>query len=131
MSDEEVQKMREEAEQFAGDDEKRKESVEIRNQAETAIYQTEKTLKENEEKIEEELKTKIQASISDLKNVLEGDDTESIKNSLEKFMTDIQGLGEAVYSQQEPQEEQTETVNQEESEGSEEPEAVDGEFREV
>ena len=46
-------------------------------------------------------------------------------------MTDIQGLGEAVYSQQEPQEEQTETVNQEESEGSEEPEAVDGEFREV
>ena len=131
LSDEEVQKMREEAEQFAGDDEKRKESVEIRNQAETAIYQTEKTLKENEEKIEEELKTKIQASILDLKNVLEGDDTESIKNSLEKFMTDIQGLGEAVYSQQEPQEEQTETVNQEESEGSEEPEAVDGEFREV
>ena len=131
LSDEEVQKMREDAEQFAGDDEKRKESVEIRNQAETAIYQTEKTLKENEEKIEEELKTKIQASISDLKNVLEGDDTESIKNSLEKFMTDIQGLGEAVYSQQEPQEEQTETVNQEESEGSEEPEAVDGEFREV
>jgi len=131
LSDDEVQKMREEAEQFAGDDEKRKESVEIRNQAETAIYQTEKTIKENEDKIDEELKTKIQSSIADLKSVLEGDDIENIKGSLEKFMTEIQGLGEAVYSQQEPQGEQTETADQEEPEGSEEPEAVDGEFREV
>ena len=79
--------------------------------------------------LREDLKTKIESSISDLKNVLENDDTENIKNSLEKFMTDIQDLGQAVYSQQEPEGEQQ--VSDEQEEEPEEPDAVEGEFREV
>ena len=114
---------------FAEDDEQRKESVEIRNQAESAIYQTEKTLSEKSEKIDEHLKNKIESSITDLKSALESDESGALKEAFDKFMIDIQDLGQAVYSQQETAADDGQ--NNDEEKEVDEPEAVDGEFREV
>ncbi|MDG1990010.1 MAG: molecular chaperone DnaK [Dehalococcoidia bacterium] len=127
LSDDEVEKMRSEAEKFADDDEKKKEGVEVRNQAEAAVYQAEKTVNENKDKIDEKLKEKIEASIGELKKALETEEDEVIKSSLEKLMVDMQELGNEVYSNQEDDS----TPATDEEEAQEEPEAVDGEFREV
>ena len=127
LSDDEVEKMRSEAEKFADDDEKKKEGVEVRNQAEAAVYQAEKTVNENKDKIDENLKEKIEASIGELKKALETEEDEVIKSSLEKLMVDMQELGNEVYSNQEDDS----TPATDEEEAQEEPEAVDGEFREV
>ena len=127
LSDDEVEKMRSEAEKFADDDEKKKEGVEVRNQAEAAVYQAEKTISENKEKIDEKLKEKIEAAIGELKSSLDQGEDEIIKGALEKLMVDMQELGQEVYSNQETDD----APETQEEEGQEEPEAVDGEFREV
>ena len=127
LSDDEVEKMRSEAEKFADDDEKKKEGVEVRNQAEAAVYQAEKTISENKEKIDEKLKEKIEAAIGELKSSLDQGEDEIIKGALEKLMVDMQELGQEVYSNQEADD----APETQEEEGQEEPEAVDGEFREV
>ena len=127
LSDDEVEKMRSEAEKFADDDEKKKEGVEVRNQAEAAVYQAEKTISENKEKIDEKLKEKIEAAIGELKSSLDQGEDEIIKGALEKLMIDMQELGQEVYSNQETDD----APETQEEEGQEEPEAVDGEFKEV
>ena len=127
LSDDEVEKMRSEAEKFADDDEKKKEGVEVRNQAEAAVYQAEKTINDNKEKIDEKLREKIEASIGELKSALDQGDDEIIKSTLEKLMVDMQELGQEVYSNQETDG----APETQEPEEQEEPEAVDGEFREV
>jgi molecular chaperone DnaK len=133
LSDDEVEKMRAEAEKFADDDEKKKEGVEVRNQAEAAVYQAEKTISENKEKIDEKLKEKIEASIGELKSSLDQGEDEIIKGAHEKLMVDMQELGQEVYANQETDgaPETQEEDGKEEQEEPEEPEAVDGEFREV
>ena len=127
LSQEDVEKLVQEAEANADDDRKKKESVETRNLADNLIYTTEKTLAENSDKVPEVLKTQIESKVATLKEALESDDDESIKSSLDDLQQTLQELGNAVYSQE------SENPNNETEEGtkSDDDETVEGEYREV
>lgn len=99
LSEEEVEKMRKEAEEHAGEDKKKKESIEARNMADSLVYQSEKTLKENEDKVSTEDKEKIEKAIADLKKVLENADAkkEEIDELSKVLSEEIQKIGAAIY----------------------------------
>jgi molecular chaperone DnaK len=99
LGKEEIDRMVREAEQFAAEDRERRESAEVRNQAETVAYQTEKFLKENSEKIPDDIKTEVESAVTDLKKALEGDDIEAIKSATEKVGEASQKIGTALYAQ--------------------------------
>ncbi|MDI3384688.1 molecular chaperone DnaK [Streptomyces sp. B-S-A8] len=94
----EVDRMRQEAEQYADEDTKRREAAESRNQGEQLVYQTEKFLKDNEEKVPGEVKTEVEESLTELKEKLKGDDTAEIRTATEKVQAVAQKLGQAMYA---------------------------------
>ena len=103
MSKEDIEKAVKEAEQFAAEDAKLKEKVEIRNQADQMVYQSEKTLGEVGDKIPESEKAPIQAGIDKLKETLKGDDTDAIKAATEELTQLFYQMSEKLYQQQAPQ----------------------------
>jgi molecular chaperone DnaK len=100
LSDSDIQRMVKEAESHAADDKKRREKVELHNQADGLIYATEKHLKEHGDKVPASEKTAIESAISDLKGVMEGDDLDAIKSKIETLSQASMKLGEAVYKAQ-------------------------------
>lgn len=97
LSDSDIQKMVKDAEANAETDKKKKESVEARNQAESLVHSTEKTLKENADKISEADKQAIETEIKALKTALDADDLSVIKEKSESLMQASLKLGEAMY----------------------------------
>jgi molecular chaperone DnaK len=93
-----IDKMVRDAEQYAEEDRKRREAVENRNQAESLVYQTEKFLSENEDKVPEEVKTEVKDAVSELKKALEGEDADVIKTASEKLAQSSQKMGAAMYA---------------------------------
>ena len=83
LSEEEIKRAVDEAEQFAGEDKKRKEEVEVRNQADQLVYTTEKSMKEMADKLDANDKESIEKALADLKKKLEGSDIEMIKTATE------------------------------------------------
>ena len=141
LSDDEIDKMVQDAEHFADDDKLKRESVELRNQAETMIYSTEKSLSEMDDKLPEEDKTKIEATKEQLRKSLEGDDTEAIKSDLEALTQASHKLAEMLYQQQAQQQGEAgpdgtpggdadRTSGQEKTQSSDE-DIVDADFEEV
>jgi len=118
LTDEEIDKKVKEAEQFAEEDKKLKEKIELRNQADTLIYSVEKTLKESGDKISEDEKNKINEDIKDLKKALEEDDLEKIKSNIEKLTTSSHKLAEEIYKKASAQTQQQE-ANKESEKSSE------------
>lgn len=118
LSEEEIDKKVKESEQFAEEDKKLKEKVELRNQSDTLIYSVEKTLKESGDKVSEDEKNKITEDIKDLKKALEEDDVEKIKANIEKLTTSSHKLAEEIYKKASAQTEQQE-ANKESEKGSE------------
>ncbi|MEV5379410.1 Hsp70 family protein, partial [Streptomyces nondiastaticus] len=94
----EVDRMREEAEKYAEEDHKRREAAETRNQAEQLVYQTEKFLKDNEDKVPAEVKTEVETAVTELKEKLKGEDTAEIRTATEKVAAVSQKLGQAMYT---------------------------------
>ncbi|MFD6968458.1 molecular chaperone DnaK [Streptomyces sp. NPDC059979] len=94
----EVDRMRQEAEQYADEDLRRKEAAESRNQGEQLVYQTEKFLKDNEEKVPADVKTEVETAVSELKETLKGEDTAEIRTATEKLAAVSQKLGQAIYA---------------------------------
>ncbi len=99
MSKEDIEKAVKEAEQFAAEDAKVKEKVEVRNQADQMVYQAEKTLGEVGDKIPESEKAPIQAGIDKLKETLKGEDTEAIKAATEELTQLFYKMSEKLYQQ--------------------------------
>ena len=99
LSDSEVERMVQEAEQYADDDKNRRESAELRNQAETLLYSTEKTTGEIGDKLPEVDKEKITAVSEQLRKSLEGDDPEAIRSDVEALTQASHKLAELLYSQ--------------------------------
>jgi molecular chaperone DnaK len=99
LSDNEVERMVQEAEQYADDDKNRRESAELRNQAETLLYSTEKTTEELGEKLPEADKEKITAVGEQLRKSLEGDDPEAVRSDIEALTQASHKLAELLYSQ--------------------------------
>ena len=99
LSDTEVERMVQEAEQYADDDKKRRESAELRNQAETLLYSTEKTMGELGDKLPDADKEKITAVSEQLRKSLEGDEPEAIRSDIEALTQASHKLAELLYSQ--------------------------------
>jgi molecular chaperone DnaK len=100
LSDDEVERMRDEAETHADEDLKRKESIEARNQADNAVYTSEKALKDLEGKVPEDVTAEVEAAVAEVRSALEGDDTDAINASVEKLNEVIQKIGAAAYQGQ-------------------------------
>ena len=126
LSKEEIERMRKEAEMYAEEDRKRKELAEKRNQADTLIYTTEKTLKEAGDKIKEEDKKEIEEKLEKLKKVKDGNDINEIKNAMDELSSSISKIGAQMYQQAQSQG----TSEQKSSEESDK-KTVEGEYEEV
>ena len=103
MSKEDIEKAVKEAEQYAAQDKKLKEEVEVRNQADQMVYQSEKTLSEMGDKIPADDKSKVQAGIDKLKEVLKGTDTAAIKTATDELTQAFYAVSEKLYQQANPQ----------------------------
>ena len=99
LSDAEIDKAVKEAEQFAEEDKKRKEAIEVKNNAEQIIYQTEKTLNELGDKVSAEENSEIEAKIEEVKKVKDGDDIEAIKKAMEDLTQAFYKVSEKLYQQ--------------------------------
>ncbi len=99
LSDEEIEKMRKEAEMHADEDKKKKDSVEVRNQAEVLVAQAERTIKDAGDKVTDDIKGPIEEKIQAVKDVLakEGASTDDIKAATEALSAEIQKVGAAMY----------------------------------
>jgi molecular chaperone DnaK len=100
LSAEDIERMIKDAEENAAEDKKRREEAETRNQAEQLAYSTEKLIKDNDDKLPEDVKAEVGADVDALKTALAGDDIEAVKTAQEKLMTSQQKLGEAIYAAQ-------------------------------
>jgi molecular chaperone DnaK len=99
LSKDEIDRMMREAEQHAEEDKKRREEAEVRNQAESLVYQTEKFVKENDEKLPADVKDSVNAALGEAQSALKGTDPEAIKAAVEKLATESQKMGTALYQQ--------------------------------
>jgi molecular chaperone DnaK len=95
---EDIERMVREAEEHAADDKKRRESAETRNTAEQLSYSIDKLIKDNEDKLPEDVKNEVQADVDALKSALAGDDDDAVKTAFDKLSASQQKLGEAIYS---------------------------------
>ena len=99
LSKDDIDRMVREAEEHAAEDKKRRESAEVRNQAETLSYSIEKLISENEDKLPEDVKTEVKADVDALKTALAGEDDEAVKTAFDKLNASQSKLGEAIYAQ--------------------------------
>ena len=99
LSEEEIKRMQKDAEAHADEDRKRKELVETKNQADSMIYATEKSMKDLGDKVDSETKNKVQVEIDSLKKLMESDDVEAIKKGLESLTQASHKLAEMMYAQ--------------------------------
>ncbi len=102
LSDDEIDRMQQEAEQHAEEDKERRRAVEARNEAEGAVQRAETLLEENEENVDDELRADIEAAIEDVEAVLEDDDasTDELEDVTEDLSKELQEIGKRMYQQQ-------------------------------
>ena len=137
LSEEDVEKMINDAEQFADEDKAKREGVEVKNQAETLIYSTEKSISDLGDKLQEEDKTKIEACSEQLKKSMETDDIEAIKSDLEALTQASHKMAELLYSQQAEEqgdgsgEGSEDASGNDEKSGKDDDDIVDADFEEV
>jgi molecular chaperone DnaK len=93
-----IERMVREAEEHAAEDKKRRETAETRNTAEQLVYSIEKLIKDNEDKLPEDVKNEVQGDVDGLKAALAGDDDDALKTAFDKLNASQSKLGEAIYS---------------------------------
>ena len=98
LPSDDIERMMREAESHAEEDRQRREAAEARNTGDTLVYQTEKFLTENDEKVPADVKGEVQGAVDELKKALEGDDTAAIRSATEHLATVSQKLGQAMYA---------------------------------
>lgn len=133
LSDEEIQQMLKDAELNAEEDKKRKELIEVKNQAESLINSTEKGLQEYGDKITSEEKSKIESDISDLKKSCEGEDVEDIKNKTNNLMQSSMKIGEMMYKNMQGQGDQggAQSSSNNNNNNPDDPNVVDGDYKDL
>ncbi|MGH3821546.1 MAG: Hsp70 family protein, partial [Pseudonocardiaceae bacterium] len=94
---EDIDRMMRDAEEHAEEDRQRREEAETRNQAESLVYQTEKFIKDNDDKLPSDVKDKVNAALGEAQDALKGTDTGAIRAAMEKLATESQALGQALY----------------------------------
>jgi len=134
LSREEVEKMQREGEMHAAEDTKRREEVEAKNMADTLAYTAEKTLREQKDKIPEDLNKEVESKVATVRSALQGTDIDALRKATQELSEAMQKVGSAVYQQQPPPpgaEPPPEGEPPAGEEGGGEEGTVEGEFREV
>ena len=126
LSDEDIEKMVKDAEAHAEEDKVKKELIETKNQAESLIHGTEKSLKENGDKVSDDDKKSVEEAIEQLKSSIESDDTSKIAKDLEALTQEAMKLGEAIYKAQ-----QSEGENDPNQSDNDDGTIVDADYEEV
>ena len=137
LSEEEVERMRAEAEQHASEDAERRQAVEARNMADSLAYSAEKLVEDNAEHVDDAMKESIETAVAEVRQALDGDDVEQIQQAAERLSAAMQEVGQAVY--QKAAQAEAEAQGPEGPDGAspggepegEEAGTVEGEFREV
>lgn len=132
LSKDEVERMKKEAELHAEEDKKKRELIDLKNSADSVVYQTEKTLAEHKDKVPEDVKNEIESKIAAVKAVKDGTDADQIKNTLEELNKCVSKIGAALYQQpgtQDASAPQGEATQQEQhSEGTDSQSPIEGDF---
>jgi molecular chaperone DnaK len=131
LSDDEIEKMVKEAEVNKDQDKKKRESVDVRNQADTLLHSTEKNLKEHGTKVSDAEKKAIEDSSTSLKEAIKGTDIEDIKKKTESLIQASMKLGEAIYKSQENTKTKASKDDNKNDEGKKDDNVVDADFEEV
>ena len=150
LAQEEIERMVNDSERYAEEDATKRREVETRNMAENSAYSAEKLVKDNEEKISDELKSEVQGKVAAVRTALEGEDIALIESAATELQTSLQAVGQAVYSQADATDaasaadatDATDATQEGEAPAADAPEdgdppeaddkdTVDGEFREV
>ena len=128
MADDEIDKIIKDAEKFAEDDKKLRSKIEAKNSSEAVIYQAEKLISENSDKVPENITTDLQTEIDSLKAIISNEDSEveAINEGLEKLNVALQAFGQNL-----PQQENNDSNPPNDSDNSDEDDTVDGEYKEV
>ena len=133
LSEQDIERMKNEAEQYATEDTKRKAEIETKNNADNRAYQAEKVLSENADKVPAEMKTDIEGKVAAVRSALQGTDIDAVKSATDELNTAMQQVGQAVYGQPEagaPPEGEA-APPPPEGEAAADDDTVEGEFREV
>ncbi|MGV8154719.1 MAG: molecular chaperone DnaK [Alkaliphilus sp.] len=130
LTEEEVKAKIKEAEEFADEDKKRKEEIEVKNNADSIIYQTEKTLEESKDKIKEEDAKKVQEEVEKLKKAIETDELEAMKKGVEDLTNAFHAISEQLYKQA-AAEEADNKENQDQENKNDDDNIVDADFEDV
>ncbi len=131
LSDEEIEEKIKEAEKHADEDKSARELIETRNQAESMIYATDKAIKDLGDKVDEETKSKVEASKEKLEEVMKEDDLDSMKKALEEFMEASQSIGQMAYQQAAEEQASNEQAGAESTETVDDDNVVDVDYEEV
>lgn len=138
LSKDEVEKMKKDAEVHADEDKKKKENIETKNQADSMVFQTEKTLKDMGDKVSADVKKQVEENLEALKKVKDGEDIEAIKKAIEELNQTVTKIGEQMYKDQgnqasgaqgagEPQAEEKKEEKKEPADSADKDEVVEGE----
>ncbi|GII93626.1 molecular chaperone DnaK [Sinosporangium siamense] len=100
LQKDDIERMMREAEKYAEEDKSRREEAEVRNNADALAYQTDKFLRENDEKVPSDVKAEVESALADLRKALEGTDVPAIRTAAETLATVSQKMGSAIYAQQ-------------------------------
>ncbi|MFA5080453.1 MAG: molecular chaperone DnaK [Candidatus Paceibacterota bacterium] len=100
LSKEDIEKMKKDAEKHAEEDQKKRDLIEAKNIADSLIYNTEKTLKENGDKVSEDIKSEVNQKLEELKKIKDGDSIDDIKKNTDSLSEAIQKIGSQIYGQQ-------------------------------
>ena len=141
LSKEEVERLVQDAESHSEEDQRRREEVEIRNAADGAAHNAEKLLRENKDKVPEELSAEVTEKVTSLRTALQGEDIDEIRTALSELQESLQKLGAAVYQTQQQQDEEptsedagsepeTEATETSTEDDSPDEDTVEGEFKE-
>jgi len=125
LSKEEVERMQREAEAHSTEDARHREEIELRNTADNMAYTADKTLRDNKEKIPEDLNKEIEEKVAAVRSALQGTDTEAVKRTTQELSEAMQKVGQAIYQQQPP------PGGEPPPGGGDDEGTVEGEFREV
>ena len=132
LTDDEVERLTREAEEHAAEDQARREAVELRNAADTLAYSAERTLTEQAENVSDDIKSRVESAVADVRSALEADDTERIQSSSEALSLALQEIGQAAYGAGDgapgPNGDAARADGDDEGEAAS---TVEGEFREV
>ena len=130
LSEEEIKKMQQDAEDHAEEDKKKKDLVDVRNMAETIIFSAEKSLKDHKDEVDEETRTKIEEAIKTLKEVKDSDDKDSIEKKVSELSESMQKIGEIMQKKMEKEAKNAENKEKTNSSDTQE-ETVDVEAEDV